>query len=132
MTSGCRIPVAAFCLVVALLLPAGVGAHVMATGLAVVTVNAREISYRLTVVPSELPEAASQLLSRAMAGSRPDAERIAEAMRRAVNAVPRLADRAQNRIRCTGTWNRRARLLPRRTAEAPGDAGGERAAKRAQ
>lgn len=84
MTSGCRIPVAAFCLVVALLLPAGVGAHVMATGLAVVTVNDREISYRLTVVPSELPEAASQLLSRAMAGSRPDAERIAEAIRRAV------------------------------------------------
>ena len=60
------------------------GAHVTATGLAVVTVDDREISYRLTVVPSELPEAASRLLGRAMAGSRPDAEQLAEAVRRAV------------------------------------------------
>ena len=59
-------------------------AHVTATGLAVVAVNDREVSYRLTVVPSELPEAASQLLSRAMAGSRPDAEEVAEETRRAV------------------------------------------------
>lgn len=50
------------------LLPAAAGAHVPATGLAVVAVNDREIDYRLTVVPSELPEPASQLLSRAMAG----------------------------------------------------------------
>jgi hypothetical protein len=84
MTRGWRIPVVACCLVIALLLPTAAGAHVMATGLAVVTVNDRKVSYRLTVVPSELPEAASQLLARAMAGSRPDAERIAEAMRQAV------------------------------------------------
>ena len=98
MTSGCRIPVAAFCLVVALLLPAGGGAHVMATGLAVVTVNDREISYRLTVVPSELPEAASQLLSRAMAGSRPDAERIAEAMRPGRQGTPSTRNTTARRI----------------------------------
>ena len=42
----------ACCLAVALL-PAAVSAHVMATGLAVVTVTDREVSYRLTVVPSE-------------------------------------------------------------------------------
>jgi hypothetical protein len=84
MTGGFRIPVAACCLVVALLLPAAAGAHVMATGVAVLAVNDRDVSYRLSVVPSELPEAASQLLSRAMAGSRQDAERIAEVMRRAV------------------------------------------------
>ena len=83
MTSRWRIALLACCLAVALL-PAAVSAHVMATGLAVVTVNDREVGYRLTVVPSVLPEAAAQLLSRAMAGSRPDAERIAEVMRRAV------------------------------------------------
>jgi len=84
MTRGWHIPVAACCFVTALLLSAVAVAHVTATGLAVVTMNDREVSYRLTVVPSELPEMASQLLSRAVAGSRPDAERIAEAMRRAV------------------------------------------------
>ena len=83
MRSAWRIPIVVCCLVTALL-PAAAGAHVTATGLAVVEVNDREVSYRLTVVPSELPEAASQLLAQAMAGSRPDAERFAEAMRRAV------------------------------------------------
>jgi hypothetical protein len=77
------IPVVVWCLGIALL-PAAAGAHVTATGLAVVAVTDREVSYRLTVVPSELPEAAAELLTRAMAGSRPDAERLAEAMRRAV------------------------------------------------
>lgn len=83
MTSAWRIPVILWCLVTALL-PVAAGAHVTATGFAVVAANDREISYRLTVVPSELPEVAAQLLTRAMAGSRPDAERLAEAMRRAV------------------------------------------------
>lgn len=66
------------------LLPATGGAHVVATGLAIVTVDGREVSYRLTVVPAELSEDAAALLTRAMAGSRPDAERLAELMRRAV------------------------------------------------
>src|SRR5436309_2373257 len=78
MIRGWRSAAVACCVVVALLLPATAGAHVMATGLAIVTVDDREVSYRLTVVPSELPEAAARLLSQAMAGSRPDAERIAE------------------------------------------------------
>ena len=60
------------------------GAHVTATGLAIIEVNDREIGYRLTVVPSELPEATSQLLSRAMAGSRPAAEQVAEETKWAV------------------------------------------------
>jgi len=72
------------CCAVIGVLPAAAGAHVTATGLAVLQVNDREISYRLTVVPSELPEAASQLLSHAMAGSRPDAEEVAEETRQAV------------------------------------------------
>ncbi len=83
MTAAGRIPLMLFCLVSGL--PAAeAGAHVTATGLAVVAVNDREIDYRLTVVPSELPEAASQLLARAMAGSSPDAERVAEEIKRAV------------------------------------------------
>jgi hypothetical protein len=83
MTSARRIPVVVWCLVLGML-PLAAGAHVTATGLAIVAVNDREAIYRLTVVPSELPEPAAQLLIRAMAGSRPDAERLAEAMRRAV------------------------------------------------
>ena len=83
MTSNRRIPVILWCLVMGLL-PFGAHSHVTATGLAVVAIDDREVTYRLTVVPSELPEPAEQLLVRAMAGSRPDAERLAEAMRRAV------------------------------------------------
>jgi hypothetical protein len=83
MTAARRIPLMLCCLVSGL--PAAeAGAHITATGLAVVAVNDREIDYRLTVVPSELPEAASQLLARAMAGSSPDAERVAEEIKRAV------------------------------------------------
>jgi hypothetical protein len=77
MTAGWRILIVICCLGVGML-PGFPGAHVTATGLAVVAVNGRDVSFRLTVVPSELPEAASQLLSGAMAGSRPDAERLAE------------------------------------------------------
>jgi hypothetical protein len=35
-----------------------------------VAVNGRDVSFRLTVVPSELPEAASQLLSKMARGAR--------------------------------------------------------------
>jgi hydrogenase/urease accessory protein HupE len=83
MTGVLRIAAVLCCLAFGLL-PPDAGAHVTATGLAVVGVDGREVSYRLTVVPSELPEPASQLLLRAMAGSRPDAERVADAMHRAV------------------------------------------------
>jgi HupE / UreJ protein len=83
MTGARRIPVIVWCLIMGLL-PCAARAHVTATGLAVMTVDDREVTYRLTVVPSELPEPAGQLLVRAMAGSRPDAERLAEVMRHAV------------------------------------------------
>ena len=71
-------------LLLAAALPKAAAAHVTATGLAIVTADGRAVSYRLTVVPAELPEAAAQLLTRAMAGSRPDAGSVAEAARRAV------------------------------------------------
>jgi hypothetical protein len=83
MTGPWRTAVVVSCLVTGLL-PSAAGAHVTATGLAVVAVNGREVRYRLTVVPSELPEPAAQLLTQAMAGSRPDADRLAAAMRRAI------------------------------------------------
>ena len=56
-------------------------AHVTATGLAQVTADGAAISYRLTVLPVELPEETAQLLMRAAGGSRPEAERVAEAVR---------------------------------------------------
>jgi hypothetical protein len=83
MTSLRRILFMLCCLVIGLL-PIAAAAHVTATGLAVLEASDREVSYRLTVVPSELPKAASQLLSRAISGSRPDAEQLAEAMYQAV------------------------------------------------
>ena len=55
MTSALRIAIVACCLIIALL-PAAAGGYVAATGLAVVEMNDREVDYRLTVVPSELPE----------------------------------------------------------------------------
>jgi hydrogenase/urease accessory protein HupE len=67
-------------------------AHVTATGLAQVTADGATITYRLTVLPVDLPEETAQLLMRAAGGSRPDAERIAEAVRThvtvRVDAVP--------------------------------------------
>jgi hypothetical protein len=83
MTRPWRISAVVCCLCIGLL-PAAAGAHVTATGLAIVETNGREVSYRLTVVPSELPEPAARRLTRAMAGSHADAERLAEAIRRAV------------------------------------------------
>ena len=83
MTSVRPTHVIAWCLFVALL-PFTVRAHVTATGFAVMTVDDREVTYRLTVVPSELLEPAGELLIAAMAGSRPEAERFAAVMRHAV------------------------------------------------
>ncbi len=59
-------------------------AHVTATGLAVIAVDDHTISYRLTVVPIELPQDAARLLTRAAQGDRAAAERLAEVVRQAV------------------------------------------------
>jgi len=56
-------------------------AHVTATGLAEIAVDDTAITYRLTVVLAELPEAAAQMLRQATSGDRSAAERIAEALR---------------------------------------------------
>ena len=66
------------------LLPAGAEAHVTSAGLAMVKIDGSTVSYRLTVVPAELPEPAAQLLARATSGDRVEAERLATAAQRAV------------------------------------------------
>jgi len=78
---------AALSLVVGLavvLLPVGAGAHVTSAGLAVLTVDGPTVTYRLTLVPAELPEPAAQLLAGAASGNRVEAERLAGAASRAV------------------------------------------------
>jgi hypothetical protein len=59
-------------------------AHVTATGLAAVVVEGNAVIYRLTLVLSELPADAAQLLMHAASGERADAERVADALRRDV------------------------------------------------
>ena len=69
------------CGLVLALLTSPAAAHVTATGLAAITVDGDAITYRLTLVLSELPEEAAQLLALAANGARPEAERVAEALR---------------------------------------------------
>ncbi len=66
------------------LLACPVAAHVTATGLAALTVDGADITYRLTLVLSELPGEVAQQLARAANGDRAEAERIAEALRQHV------------------------------------------------
>ncbi len=72
------------------LLAGPAAAHVTATGLAALSVDGDAVAYRLTLVLSELPDQAAQLLMRAASGDRPEAERIAGALRQHV--VVRVAD----------------------------------------
>ncbi len=80
------------CGVVFALLTSPAAAHVTATGLAAITVEGNAVTYRLTLVLSELPEEAAQLLARAVNGARPDAERVAEALR--IHVMVRVAGEA--------------------------------------
>jgi hypothetical protein len=59
-------------------------AHVTATGLAALVVDGDSVTYRLTLVLSELASDAAQLLARAANGDRAEAERVAEALQRHV------------------------------------------------
>jgi hypothetical protein len=60
------------------------GAHVVATGLAEIAVADADVTYRLTVVPAELPEAAAQLLQQAANGDQSAAAAVAAQLRRHV------------------------------------------------
>src|SRR5262249_55408302 len=72
------------CALVLALLPSPAAAHVLATGLAAVSVDGAAVTYRLTLVPAELPPDAAATLTRAASGERAAAERIADALRRHV------------------------------------------------
>ncbi len=65
----------------ALGLTAPAQAHVTATGLAEITAEDSALTYRLTVVLAELPEAAAQLLQQAASGDAVAAERVAQSLR---------------------------------------------------
>jgi hydrogenase/urease accessory protein HupE len=69
------------CGLVLALLASPAAAHTTATGLAAVAVDGNAVTYRLTLVLSELPSDTAQLLASAANGERSDAERVAEALR---------------------------------------------------
>jgi hydrogenase/urease accessory protein HupE len=81
MTTGLRLRI---CMLVLALLTGPAVAHVTVTGLAAVAVDGTAVSYRLTLVLSDFPPAVAQLLMGAASGERADAERVADALRRAV------------------------------------------------
>ena len=57
------------------------GAHTMSTGLATLTVDGRTVSYRLLLVPAELPEEPRRLFAAAAAGDRASAEQVVAILR---------------------------------------------------
>jgi len=63
------------------LLASPASAHITATGLAEVLVDANAVTYRLTLVLAELPADSAQLLTRAANGESADAQRVADALR---------------------------------------------------
>ena len=79
-------------------------AHVTATGLAALTVDGTDVAYRLTLVLSELPNEAGELLKRAADGDRAQAENVGEALRQHV------------RIRVEGESCRAGRIVIRGAA----------------
>jgi hydrogenase/urease accessory protein HupE len=63
-------------------MPWRAGAHVTSTGLARVSVEGGEVSYRLTLVLGELPDEPRRLLAAAAGGDARAAEQVAEELRR--------------------------------------------------
>jgi len=64
--------------------PGTIGAHTTSTGLATLTASGPTLSYRLTVLPDELPAEAARLLASAADGDRANVERVALELRRRV------------------------------------------------
>jgi hydrogenase/urease accessory protein HupE len=73
------------CSVALTVLASPAAAHVTATGLAALAVDGDAVTYRLTLVLSELASDAAQLLTRAANGDRAEAARAAEALQRHVS-----------------------------------------------
>lgn len=64
--------------------PGTIDAHTTSTGLATLTASGPTLSYRLTVLPDELPAEAARLLASAADGDRASVERVALELRRRV------------------------------------------------
>ena len=64
--------------------PSATGAHTTSTGLATLAVSGSTLSYRLTVLPDELPAEAARLLISAADGDQTSAERVALELRRRI------------------------------------------------
>ena len=60
------------------------GAHATSTGLATLTVEGRTVTYRLTLVPAELPEEPRRLFAAAAQGDRASAEQVVAILRERV------------------------------------------------
>jgi hydrogenase/urease accessory protein HupE len=56
-------------------------AHTTSTGLATLTVDGRTVTYRLLLVPGELPEESRRLFAAAAEGDRPSAEKVVAILR---------------------------------------------------
>jgi hydrogenase/urease accessory protein HupE len=66
--------------------PTAAAAHTTSTGLATLVVSGSTLSYRLTILPNELPAEAARLLTAAADGEPAGAERVALELRRRVTA----------------------------------------------
>src|SRR5437764_2076981 len=114
--------IAMYCLVcVFLVRPAA--AHVVATGLAVVTLDGPEVDYQLTVIPAELAEPAAQTLLDAAAGDRQAAERSAEFIRAAVTVRVGGSPCRPGRIAIQGTGSGDGKTLLRYALHCPAPPG---------
>ena len=64
--------------------PGTIGAHTTSTGLATLAVSGSTLSYRLTILPDELPAEAARLLASAADGDPASVERVAIELRRRI------------------------------------------------
>ncbi len=64
--------------------PSPTSAHTTSTGLATLTVSGSTLSYRLTILPDELPAEAARLLASAADGDQTGVERVALELRRRI------------------------------------------------
>ena len=65
--------------------PARAGAHTTSTGLATLAVSGSTVTYRLTVLPNELPPEPARLLTDAADGEAASVERVAAELRRRIS-----------------------------------------------
>ena len=82
--------------------PSAPAAHTTSTGLATLVVSGSTLSYRLTILPNELPAEAAQVLGSAADGDPASVERVALELRRRVTARADLTPCRPGRARIQG------------------------------